>query len=815
MKGLAARALAVPLLLLAGAHAVGAEVVADVVPDVAVDVGKAEPFVLVRADDATPMHIDGALDEGIWKELPIYGDFRVLEPDTLQKPPHATRVKIFYTSRGIYVGVDMDEPKDKLLRRISGRDGSFQLLRDEFSMTLDTSGAARYGYWFNVALGDSQSDGTLLPERQYSNTWDGPWRGATRITDHGWSAELFIPWGTVSMPATGEHRRFGLYMSRRVGYRDERWGFPALPPTQSRFMSALQPLELSDVAPRQQYNVYPFVATARDTIDDKMITKVGSDLFWRPTTNSQVLATINPDFNVVEVDDLVVNLTATETFYPEKRLFFLEGQEIFVATPRADPRSRNEVGQGGPPYTMVNTRRIGGAPRLPTLAADTTIDDRDTIEPIDLLGAAKATGQFGQFRYGLLTAFEDDVALHATRDGQRFIIDEPGDDYGIARVLYEGDTNGAYHALGFLSTAVVNPDRDALANGIDGHFISASTKLKIDGQTFTSHIDDVDTGYGGYVDAEYNFRQGVSQRFGIEYLDRHVDLNDLGYLPRNDQWRVRTSHQRTVSDFGWAKENQFDVRGFLSENHENLFIGGGIFFADRLTLNDLSRVTARIGWLPKSFDDFNSEGNGTFRVDEKVQSDFAWESNAARIVSVEIAGGYDEEDLGGDAWHADASLAWRPTDNFNTTIGTMYEKHRGWLLHQSGTSMATYDADVWQPKVTAEFYISAKQQFRASLQWAGIKAKADDDFIVPAKPGELIGTGADDGSGDFSVSNLSLQLRYRWEIAPLSEIFVVWTVLADQTRALGDSTYQNLFSDAFNDPLEDLLVFKVRYRIGS
>jgi len=89
------------------------------------------------------------------------------------------------------------------------------------------------------------------------------------------------------------------------------------------------------------------------------------------------------------------------------------------------------------------------------------------------------------------------------------------------------------------------------------------------------------------------------------------------------------------------------------------------------------------------------------------------------------------------------------------------------------------------------------------------------NFLVPQKAGDLIGVGPDDGSGDFSISNLSLQLRYRWEIAPLSEIFVVWTVLADQTRALGDSTYQNLFSDAFNEPLADLLVFKIRYRFGS
>ena len=82
--------------------------------------------------------------------------------------------------------------------------------------------------------------------------------------------------------------------------------------------------------------------------------KIGADLFWRPSTNFQATAALKPDFGSVESDDVVVNLGAFETFFPEKRLFFQEGIEVFTATPRAE---------GGNPTTLLNTRRIGGIGR--------------------------------------------------------------------------------------------------------------------------------------------------------------------------------------------------------------------------------------------------------------------------------------------------------------------------------------------------------------------------------------------------------------------------------------------------------------------
>ena len=112
--------------------------------------------------------LDGKLDEPIWQELPAYDEFVVIEPDTLSKPTYRTRVRFFYDDKNLYVGIDMDQPKETLIARLSGRD-SRRFNRDAINITLDTSGEGRYGYWFGIALGNSVMDGTLLPEKQFSS----------------------------------------------------------------------------------------------------------------------------------------------------------------------------------------------------------------------------------------------------------------------------------------------------------------------------------------------------------------------------------------------------------------------------------------------------------------------------------------------------------------------------------------------------------------------------------------------------------------------------------------------------------------------
>jgi len=786
-----------------------------------VKVGEGEPIQLVRLTAAQgEIQIDGHLSEPVWQTLPAYDEFLIIEPDLLQKPPYRTYVRFTYDDKGLYVGADMRQPPETLIGRLSGRDAR-EINRDSINMTLDTSGEGRYGFWFGINLGDALMDGTVLPERKFSNEWDGPWRGRSQRTDTGWTAEFFIPWSAVSMPATGETRTMGLYMSRKFAQADQRWGWPALPESQPKFMSALHPLQMQQVAPRQQYNIYPFLSVSQDRIDNRISYKPGADLFWRPSSNFQLTATVNPDFGNVESDEVVVNLTATETFFPEKRLFFLEGQEIFFASPRADTRG-GSVGNQGLPYTMVNTRRIGGKPLPPNnLPPLVTLGKRQLNEPVDLLGAVQVSGQRGRMRYGVMGAFEDDVRWNYNVDGEPRLLITDGSDYGIGRVLYEDNVRGAYRGVGLLSTAVVNPLRDAYAHGIDGHYLSADGKVKLDSQVMTSDVEHVGQGYGGFVDLEYTYRRGMTQRVGIEYFDEQFDINDLGFLQRNDEYRIRSSFQLIDSDLTWARDNFLDVRGFLQNNvSEDLFTGGGIFVTDRVVFDNLSRFTGRLLFSPGMYDDLNSFGNGTYRVEEWVELGGRWDSDTTKPFAYGIGGGWKEELMEGETWLAEAGFSWRPIDRFTAQLEVKYQDRGGWLLWQYQDLMATFDAEQWQAVMSFDVFVTARQQFRVSLQWVGIKARELDFYRIPDRPGDLIGVDKPTGPGsrpsyDFSLSQYNFQARYRWEIAPLSDIFVVYTRQGDLPAALQDESFRDVFSDAWDTPLADALVFKIRYRFGS
>jgi len=777
-----------------------------------VDIAEGQTITLQRLE--AQIKIDGFLDDEAWKHLPSYDEFVITDPDTLGQPKHATLVKMFYDESGLYFGIQLNQPVDTLLARLSGRDDR-QIKRDRVGIVLDTSGEGRYGYWFGMGLGDSQMDGTLLPEKQFSSDWDGAWQGATQKTQHGWSAEFHIPWGIVSMPKVDGERRLGMSLERAVAYLDERWSWPGLPYTVPKFISELQSLEVNDVAPKQQYSIFPFVAITADGIDDEMDYRFGSDFFWRPLTNLQLTATIYPDFGAAESDDVVINLSATETFFPEKRLFFLEGQQIFTASPRADTRGQG-VGTTGAPYTLVNTRRIGGKPVAPDVELGSAIRTKDLIEPNELLGAVKLTGQNGNIRYGVLAAFEDDPTFLVSAGVEDYVVGGTGSQYGIARLLIEDDPGGAYKAVGILSTAVLHDDGDAVVHGVDGHYMTSNGKLKVDGQVFSSDKDGVKRGYGGFIDFEYAFRQGLNQRLGIEYFDEHIDVNDLGYLERNDSFRIRTAHTRTSSNLSWARSNQFDVRGFVQKNSAGLFTGGSMHVSNRSVLHNLNQVVLRISQFFKSFDDLNSFGNGAYRIKDRTHLSLGWASDRSKPFSFGGSVGSMSEELGGNSYSYNAYMSWRPDDRLAFDLMFHVLDRDGWLLHQDGRNMATFTADQILPGISLEYFISAKQQLKFVIQGVGIKAWGKDHYRIPEVAGHLLPVEQTNGSNhDFSVSQVSLQLRYRWEIAPLSDLFLVYTRQSNMAGLLGEQDYSEIFQRSYHNPVTDALVMKLRYRFGS
>ncbi len=772
--------------------------------------------------------VDGHVNEPVWSTLPVYDNMRVIDPDSMAAPEYATRTRLFFTNRGLYVAAEMEQPPDTLVARLTSRDQFIN--RDAYGITIDTSGKGLYGYWFKVNLGGSLMDGRVLPERRFTEQWDGPWRGESQRTPTGWSVEMFLPWSMMALPEGTADRQVGIWIERKVAHSDELYGWPALPFTEPRFMSALQPAALPDLQAQSQLAVFPYVSVTHDAISHDDDYRVGADIAWRPTPNAQLTATLNPDFGAVESDDVVVNLTAFETFFPEKRLFFLEGTEVFVTSPRSDPRRFRSTRRGGgaratpstftpEPTTLLNTRRIGGPPRQVTLPDGVQVDPVELGKPTDLLGAVKSTGSAGNLRYGFLGAFEDDVELPGrdTATGQRVKVEEDGRNFGVVRALYEA-TGASRRSIGYMGTLVTLPDDDASAHAIDGHYLSPNGRIKFDAQIMASDAMGMQ-GYGMLADMVYTQRRGITHFFSLDYIDDQFSVRDLGFIRQNDivggQYGLtRQSGGQPGDTYSWVRNSLFinaqaNTDGFLNS--------AGIFTNHTFLTRSNRRYRFEVDYHPERWDNVNSRGNGWYKTDGRFFTQIAYGSDSTRRFSWSGTLGAEQEELDRTwTYTTDLGFTLNPADNLTFEFDVTYRKRDGWLVYRSGRNLTTYRADDLRPRVSMDYFPSAKHQLRLTMQWIGIQAEAQDYWQIPLTDGALLPRTLNPGDDneDFSLSRLTAQLRYRWEIGPLSDLFVVYTRGSNLAFADDEDSFGTLFNMAIDEPIIEFVVVKLRYRFG-
>ena len=784
------------------------------------------PEMVLQELSGVDIVVDGQLSESAWQQIPGFDSMIVVEPDTLADPEFKTHVRIFYTERGLFVAADMEQPPETLIQRLSARDQDMN--RDGFGFTLDTSGKGLFGFWFALNLGGSKEDGKVLPERTFSREWDGAWHGATAQTATGWSAEMFIPWSIVAMPSGNGKRDMSFFVSRKVAFRNERYGWPALPFTQARFMSALQPIAMNEVNPTQQWEVFPYAATSADGIYDETDGKVGLNFSWRPAPNMQITGAVNPDFGAVESDDVVVNLTAYETFFPEKRLFFLEGSEVFHTSPRSIPFRGSSRGSGArvapstfisEPTTVLNTRRIGGSAKHFNAPDGIDVAGPELSKPTDLLGAVKVVGQTRAFRYGLLGAFEDDVEFRGTDEstGDQVLLAEPGRDFGVARILWERQVGTGRQAHGFIGTLANTPEYRASVHGFDSHFLTQNGKMTIDTQLLNSEKESV-SGYGGFADIRYTPRQGIFHRISLDYLDDKLDVRDLGFLRRNDLRGIRYTRfnnksrglpeflrSRSIGLFLSAQTNANDdlIRAYAGT-------GLGLNFANQSSLD------FQVSWRPELVDDRSSYGNGDFELSETRFITVTYGSDSSNRFSYSLQTGLIDDDLGDPAYLGDIGFSFNPVSQVMLDYDLRYRDSSGWLIYGGDREFTRYYSEQLSHLFSLDYFITARQQFRVTLQWTGINATPRDYWYVPEHLGQLQPRTLADGedAGDFTISRLTAQVRYRWEIAPLSDLFVVYT-RGSNVPSLGYAEFDRLFREALSEPIVDIFVVKLRYRFGS
>ena len=773
--------------------------------------------------------VDGNVDESIWGQVEEFDNMRVSVPGTGKPGKYKSEVRLVATEKGLYASAIMYQPPETLVRRLTYRDNNIDV--DGFGLTLDVSGEGLVGYWFILNLGDSVMDGKVLPERNYLRDWDGPWVGKTQVRSDGWSAEMFLPWSMMNVPVVEGTRNIGFAASRTVSHSAERYQWPGYSYSSARFVTALNQMQVKGVEPKQQVSVIPFVAVTSDQAIGDDSVRAGADFTWKPSPKAQVSASVNPDFGAVEVDDVILNLTAMETFYPEKRLFFLEGSEVFEVIPRSNmsyimktltnddwaSRSRRTYATDfmPSPISLINTRRIGGTASQVTLNSGVTPLRGQRDVPTDILGAVKLNGQVGDVRYGLLTAFEDEAEwLGKTSDGTKVDVVAPGRDFAAVRMIYEsiGETRKSF---GYLGTMVSGPLYDAEVHSLDGHFVNADGRVVVDGQ-FIYGGREQEKGYGGLIDMTYSKSSNLSHIIELEYMDEDIDFNDLGFLARNNYARLRYVLSYNQLDMGPGLSNYRTT--LIAEQQygldEGLVTDSGLYWRSSLFLPRRNTLRMGVGYMPERFEDIDSRGNGSYLVDDRVWADLSLSTDSGKVASYSVGLGVLQEHI--DDWTvtAKAGVTLRPVDWLSVDFDLNYRQRNGWLVYQGGRNFGAYGGSEWQPKLDLNWFISSAHQIKVSFQWLGVKASEEGFYSVPTLGGVLLPAERTLENYDFTVSRVTAQVRYRWEIAPLTDLFVVYN-RGNYLPSQYDATFGDLLTDSFEDPVVDSFIAKLRYRFGN
>ena len=299
-----------------------------------------------------PPRIDGLLDDAIWLTAQALDDLVQNDPDNMAPPTERTVVKVAYDDRAIYVGVVnfMKDPS-QMTTALGRRDTNPR--SDMIRISFDPRHDHLTAYTFESNPSGVQSDLTWFDDTRSSTDYDAVWEVQTRRTAEGWTAEFRIPFSQLRFSVTpGEAMTWGFNIRRDIVGRAEVDRWVATPRGAQGFVSRFGHLTfVTAPAPPRRLEVQPFVLgrqqheTAAGRDHDL---SGGVDFRMGLGTATTLSATINPDFGQVEQDPAVLNLSVFETFFPEKRPFFIEDSRTLVAS--------------YPQVPMFHSRRIGQRP---------------------------------------------------------------------------------------------------------------------------------------------------------------------------------------------------------------------------------------------------------------------------------------------------------------------------------------------------------------------------------------------------------------------------------------------------------------------
>ncbi|GMV05744.1 MAG: hypothetical protein AMXMBFR53_20210 [Gemmatimonadota bacterium] len=826
--------------------------------------GRERPVVSAARADG-PIHVDGHLDEAAWARAQVVSDFIQVDPEEGQPVSERTEARILFDDEALYIGVrlhDRQRPSMRLGRRdmdLMDSDwlgvviDSYHDHRTAFSLDLNPAGVQRDAV--KTMSGSQERD---------DMSWDAVWEARATVDEGGWTAEYRIPFSQLRFRAAPE-QTWGIQLERVIGRRKEYAVLSFTPKSEPGGIPTYAHLEgLRDVDPGNRLEVLPYAVGRSEHVDrggnpfrddSERFGSAGVDLLYRLSSDFRMNASFNPDFGQVEVDPAVVNLSVYETFYEEKRPFFIEGSEIF------------DFGRNTSGGQLFYTRRIGRAPQLGAPSPES-----DSPETTTILGAAKITGKTPSgWSLGIIEAVtdrEDARYLDPSGTTQSFGV-EPLTNYLVARARKDG--NQGRTSVGGMITAV-NRDlatgpmqgllrSSAYAGGVDFRRESADRMWVVSGsaafsrvagapnailrvQTAGNHffqrpdadhleVDPEATSLTGYSVGASVGRQGGRHWRGsvaVAATSPAFEVNDLGYQNRTDRRDLAANLSYVENTPGSFFRNYSLTGNFRLEHNyswERILGIAGAQFSFR-TLNFWGGAVGVTRFLTAN-DDRNTRGGPLMERPANTQGFFHIGSDSRKPVSVftTIRGMRDAY----DGWSAGGEVVAiiRPSPRWNLQIGPSFDRslnqaqyvgtvphafstptYGAWYLfaplEQTTLAMETRLNVTFTPKLSFQLYA---QPFISSGDYG-------DAGSLDAPKGYTFSPWAGSMPDfDFNYRSLRGTAVLRWEYRPGSTLYLAWQQSrSDYATGVGDFDFGRDRQALFRARPDNVFVLKASYWIS-
>ena len=685
-----------------------------------------------------PIHVDGVLNETDWNAAPVASDFMESYPNVGAKPPDRTEVRVLYDDNALYVGVRMFDSQPRLIAAQLARRDATGIYSDWLHLMVGTYFDHRTAYRFSVNPLGVKKDVLEFNDNNEDLNWDAVWDVATRIDSLGWTAEYRVPFSQLrfssSEPAGG--RVWDLQIMRDVARTNERDSWAPWTQQSPGFVSSFGQLTgLTGIPSPQRLEILPYVSAGltrapgdrANPFYQSNDTKLsgGADVKYGLPNGLTLTATVNPDFGQVEVDPAVVNLTAFETFFPEKRPFFLEGSDIFAFGNVA--RNNDYSSQ-----QYFYSRRIGRSPQGNANGPDVAYVDAPSESTI--LGAAKVTGKTAGWTIGLLDALtsDEDADVVSTEGVRSTRSVEPRTNYLVGRVrrdLRAGNTvlgamlTSVDRALGD-STLAANLRGRATIGGLDfehawakrawivSGFVSASqvtgTANAIAATQRSSaryyqrpdasylHFDSTLTSLSGHMSEIALAKRGTwNGSLAIKDVSPGFEVNDIGFQSRVDYRSASTSFGYQSSDAGRFLRSRYLGVGTTSAwNYGGTSIFQSPYVDAGVTFSNLWGVSVFATDNPTYFNDRLTRGGPLMLVPRSWSVQLNGNSDTRRLVTLSPSVSLTGDASGATGRTVSLSLDTRPTSFIHLNFGPSWD-----VQHATGQ----YVSAIRDPLASATF----------------------------------------------------------------------------------------------------------------